>query len=915
MDYPGTPPNKLGIRLAGSLAPTARDTPSKLAKERRKIGVAGTLPGTGVDIHPSEWPSLDFSSTPRTQLLQSPSPESKTMTPVQAAHTRHRANVEGEVGASAAKNRPLAAASGTGTSLAGAGRTRVAVRLRPPNEDERAQDQFQSCISVDAVQKSVDISRSFLNKKQYLFDAVFGETAHTTEIFQSVVHPHVKHVVEGYSAVVTAYGQSATGKTYTLGSDAGSVSSGCILQACSELFEALHSNGRPGTGAFNLYASMVELCNEEMRDLLVADKSDRSRGQVIRFEPQTHRIKAASCHQISSVEDCVAILRRGSKRRYQHQSLAHERSEHLGHMLVKLILDRGARLVDCHPDHHLDQNGLFGNPDKQRGICSSLSFVELAGSEWRDRNPASYINVSGGRSPEDARHISNALASLSAVIHARKNDLPMRGESKLSNLLHQALSGKVYFSVIITIGPSVDFLHETTTSLLFGKRTMLLESTPLWNHEPGVVASEDLHESPINPLLSPEHRVASATPGKKRAGAIFSGGGKAPRQAQTVSPKARRKIDYHTSRVRSSAHDHPDLEFSNYVSRQLGLEDRRFDDDDEAEEAPHLLDKVNNPPGHDSMGALEQHGSARKRQLAFEATASTCLTGSSLGSAQNMANLVQHNVAAQEMTGLRLVLEDVLEVHQQAMDVHASLPSTMVLDEVQAHTHLSTFRSILKHLLDRPDGVQVRCLSEAQDTQRRGHAAARASARSCRAPTRRGPLTVLIEIVMDFWVVYRKLWVEYWKYVLPVYVALFSLSPSLWLFVVQLHTSNYSNKQAGLSFVTSNCTRGTRHPAGSAKQITAGTRTACSRHANIYTKPPARHSQRVTGPIISQQQNGSRSGGRSIFSKSCSARLSTSPPTVADNHAGCRRRERPDTCVTARQCHTKVEVAHQDLRR
>ena len=156
---------------------------------------------------------------------------------------------------------------------------------------------------------------------------------------------------------------------------------------------------------------------------------------------------------------------------------------------------------------------------------------------------------------------------------------------------------------------------------------------------------------------------------------------------------------------------------------------------------------------------------------------------------------------------------------------------------------------------------------------------------------------------------------EDWKYVLLVYVALFSRSPSLWLFVVQLHTSNYSNKQAGLSFVTSNCTRGTRHPAGSAKQITAGTRTACSQHANIHIKPLAGQSRRVTGPIISQQQNGSRSGGRSILPKSCSARLSSSPPTVADNHTGCRRRERLDTCVTARQCPTKVEVAHQELRR
>ena len=87
-------------------------------------------------------------------------------------------------------------------------------------------------------QKSVDISRSFLNKKHYTFDATYGASSHTSEIYEDMVHPLVRHVIDGYSAVFTLYGQSSTGKTYTSGSDASTINTGCILRACGALLAA-----------------------------------------------------------------------------------------------------------------------------------------------------------------------------------------------------------------------------------------------------------------------------------------------------------------------------------------------------------------------------------------------------------------------------------------------------------------------------------------------------------------------------------------------------------------------------------------------------------------------------------------------------------------------------------------------------
>ena len=203
---------------------------------------------TMTGVHPSEWPTLDFAQPVQPLALAPTSPEGQAQavldsTPMQDKRQKKTESADGW--SNKAKHRgsttPAAQSATASVDTPGPGvshrvgpavRTLVAVRLRPPNDNERDQQQFESCIAVDPAQKRVDISRSFLNKKQYLFDAVFNESADTQDIYSSLVRPLVQHVDDGYSAVVTAYGQSATGKTYTFGSDGGSVNSGCILRSC-----------------------------------------------------------------------------------------------------------------------------------------------------------------------------------------------------------------------------------------------------------------------------------------------------------------------------------------------------------------------------------------------------------------------------------------------------------------------------------------------------------------------------------------------------------------------------------------------------------------------------------------------------------------------------------------------------------
>jgi centromeric protein E len=50
----------------------------------------------------------------------------------------------------------------------------------------------------------------------FAFDMIFGEKAHTQEIFDSQVKELVETSMAGINVTVFAYGQTSSGKTYTM---------------------------------------------------------------------------------------------------------------------------------------------------------------------------------------------------------------------------------------------------------------------------------------------------------------------------------------------------------------------------------------------------------------------------------------------------------------------------------------------------------------------------------------------------------------------------------------------------------------------------------------------------------------------------------------------------------------------------
>lgn len=102
----------------------------------------------------------------------------------------------------------------------------VAVRCRPLNDKETSR-KFHVVVLVDEVNGEVRVmQKSGRGREQpkeddrtYYYDSVFGMESRQADIFNITARPIVDSVIEGYNGTIFAYGQTGTGKTYTMEGD------------------------------------------------------------------------------------------------------------------------------------------------------------------------------------------------------------------------------------------------------------------------------------------------------------------------------------------------------------------------------------------------------------------------------------------------------------------------------------------------------------------------------------------------------------------------------------------------------------------------------------------------------------------------------------------------------------------------
>ena len=65
-------------------------------------------------------------------------------------------------------------------------------------------------------QRDVKENPHVLTSHQFSFDYVYGPDSTQSHVYENTARPAVLSVLEGYNATILAYGQTGTGKTYTM---------------------------------------------------------------------------------------------------------------------------------------------------------------------------------------------------------------------------------------------------------------------------------------------------------------------------------------------------------------------------------------------------------------------------------------------------------------------------------------------------------------------------------------------------------------------------------------------------------------------------------------------------------------------------------------------------------------------------
>ena len=150
---------------------------------------------------------------------------------------------------------------------------KVAVRVRPLNSKEK-NNNAKSIISIDQSHipnqitvSGVGDSSNHYNEKCFAFDYVFSEKDSQEQVYNQCSRTIVKSVLDGYNGTIFAYGQTGTGKTYTMEGDVQSSAERGVLPR--SFFQVIdHVEKAPENVEFLVRVSFLEIYNDEVYDLL-----------------------------------------------------------------------------------------------------------------------------------------------------------------------------------------------------------------------------------------------------------------------------------------------------------------------------------------------------------------------------------------------------------------------------------------------------------------------------------------------------------------------------------------------------------------------------------------------------------------------------------------------------------------------
>lgn len=368
-----------------------------------------------------------------------------------------------------------------------------------PHRELSGEIPFQNIVAVDDKEQIITVSENLnavldsdgnllANPGPYAthtfaFDYVYDQNAGQKKVYDNTAKTVVDSSLQGYNATIFAYGQTGTGKTFTMEgfNSHGSVEArGIIPRAIEQIFSHISKNASPRM-RFLVRASYLQIYNEQISDLL---KPERSNLVIREDKKRGVFVDGISEWVVRSPAEIYGLMERGGAVRATGETKMNEYSSRSHSVFIVIaeqsetvyVDDHGAEMSPEEFQKFMHGRGVRREQEmvkledhvRQSFKVGKLNLVDLAGSER--------VRLSGatGQRLEESKQINKSLSALGNVISALtdtkgRQHIPYR-DSKLTRMLEDSLGGNCKTTMMAMISPALESMVETLSTLKFANR-------------------------------------------------------------------------------------------------------------------------------------------------------------------------------------------------------------------------------------------------------------------------------------------------------------------------------------------------------------------------------------------------------------------------------------------------------------
>jgi len=322
---------------------------------------------------------------------------------------------------------------------------RVVIRCRPLAENEM-KDGREVAVKMKKEQGEVQVHKPGEDvPKIFTFDSVYDWNSEQETIFLETAYPIIDNVLHGYNGTIFAYGQTGTGKTFTItGVPKDKRLRGIMPRSFESIFKQIECDS---SREYLVRASYLEIYQEEIRDLL---SKNGSKKLELKDKDTGVYVKDLSTFVVKTPADLMDVFAEGNINRHVGATNMNEQSSR-SHSVFTITIETSQ----------------VGEDGKSHIKVGKLNIVDLAGSERQAKTGAT------GERLKEATKINLSLSTLchviSSLVDPKCTYVPYR-DSKLTRILQDSLGGNTKTVMIANMGPADYNCDETISTLRYANR-------------------------------------------------------------------------------------------------------------------------------------------------------------------------------------------------------------------------------------------------------------------------------------------------------------------------------------------------------------------------------------------------------------------------------------------------------------